>query len=110
MLLEKNHHRRQSITADPLLKKKSSPSVFITSSFRRSGGVIGPVWYSFMSGFTSSFTTSIAKQPALCPALWSASLKTLSHIVKHTVKLQKHDSPPLMKLLIKLFSKKQLYW
>jgi hypothetical protein len=26
------------------------------------------------------------------------------------VKLQKHDSPPLMKLLIKLFSKKQLYW
>jgi hypothetical protein len=43
----------------------------------------GPVWYSFMSGFTSSFTTSIAKQPALCPALWSASLKTLSHSWAH---------------------------
>jgi hypothetical protein len=66
----------------------------------------GPVWYSFMSGFT----TSVAKQPALCLALWSASLKTLSHGVKHTVKLQKHDSPPLMKLLMKLFSKKRLYW
>jgi hypothetical protein len=66
----------------------------------------GPVWYSFMSGFT----TSVAKQPALCLTLWSASLKTLSHGVKHTVKLQKHDSPPLMKLLMKLFSKKQLYW
>jgi hypothetical protein len=59
-----------------------------------------------MSGFTSSFRTSIAKQPALCPALWSASLKTLSHRVKHTVKLQKHGSPPLIKLLMKLFSKK----
>jgi hypothetical protein len=63
-----------------------------------------PVWYSFMSGFTGSFTTSIAKQPALCPALWLASLKTLSHRVKHTVKLQKHGSPPLIKLLMKLFS------
>jgi formate hydrogenlyase subunit 4 len=69
-------------------------------------GEEGSVWYSFMSGFTSSFTTSIAKQPALCLALWSASLKTLSHRVKHTVKLQKHGSPPLMKLLMKLFSKK----
>jgi formate hydrogenlyase subunit 4 len=67
---------------------------------------VEPVWYSFMSGFTISFTTSIAKQPALCPALWPASLKTHSHRVKHTVKLQKHHSPPLMKL----FSKKQLYW
>jgi hypothetical protein len=64
------------------------------------------VWYSFMSGFTSSFTTSIAKRPALCPALWPASLKTLSHRVKHTVKLQKHSSPLLMKFLVKLFSKK----
>jgi hypothetical protein len=69
-----------------------------------------PVWYSFMSGFTSSFTTSIAKWPALCPALWPASLKTLSHRVKHVVKLQKHSSPLLMKLLMKLFSKKQIYW
>jgi formate hydrogenlyase subunit 4 len=59
-----------------------------------------------MSGFTSNFTTSIAKRLALCTALWSASLKTLSHRVKHTVKLQKHNSP----LLMKLFSKKQLYW
>jgi hypothetical protein len=66
---------------------------------------LGPVWYSFMSGFTSSFTTSIVKRPALCPA----SLKTLSHRVKHMVKLQKHSSPLLMKLLMKLFSKKQLY-
>jgi hypothetical protein len=71
--------------------------------------VKGPVWYSFMSGFTSNFTTSIAKRLALCPALWSASLKTRSHRVKNTVKLQKHGSPPLMKLLMKLFSKKQLY-
>jgi formate hydrogenlyase subunit 4 len=62
-----------------------------------------------MSSFTSSFTTSIAKQPTLCPTLWSASLKTHSHRVKHMVKLQKHGSPPLMKLLMKLFSKKQLY-
>jgi hypothetical protein len=69
---------------------------------------LGPVWYNFMSGFTSSFTTSIAKRPALCPALWSASLKTLSHRVNHTVKMQKHNSP----LLMKLFSKKtkQFYW
>jgi hypothetical protein len=62
----------------------------------------GSVWYSFVSGFT----TSIAKRSAL----WPASLRTLSHRVKHTVKLQKYDSPPLMKLLMKLFSKKQLYW
>jgi hypothetical protein len=63
-----------------------------------------------MSGFMSNFTTSIAKRSALCPALWSASLKTLSHRVKHTVKLQNHSSPLLTKLLMKLFSKKQLYW
>jgi hypothetical protein len=69
-----------------------------------------PVWYSFTSGFTSSFTTSIAKWPTLCPTLWPASLKTLSHRVKYMVKLQKHSSPLLMKLLMKLFSKKQLYW
>jgi hypothetical protein len=50
----------------------------------------------------SSFTTSIAKRPAL----WPASLKTLSHRVKHTVKLQKHSSPLLMKLLMKLFFQK----
>jgi hypothetical protein len=56
-----------------------------------------------MSSFTSSFTTLIAKQPTL----WSASLKTHSHRVKHMVKLQKTWlSPPLMKLLMKLFSKK----
>jgi hypothetical protein len=55
---------------------------------------LGLVWYSFMSSFTSSFTTSIAKQPTLCPTLWSASLKTHSHRVKHTVKLQKHGSLP----------------
>jgi hypothetical protein len=71
---------------------------------------VRPVWYSFMSGFMSSFTTSIAKRSALCSALWSASLKTLSHRVKHTVKLQNHSSPLLTKLLMKLFSKKQLYW
>jgi formate hydrogenlyase subunit 4 len=62
-----------------------------------------------MSSFTSSFTTSIAKQPTLCPTLWSASLKTHSHRVKHMVKLPKHGSPLLMKLLMELFSKKQLY-
>jgi hypothetical protein len=62
-----------------------------------------------MIGFMSSFTNSKAKRPALGPALWSASLTTLSHRVKHTVKLQKHSSPVLMKLLIMLFSKKQLY-
>jgi formate hydrogenlyase subunit 4 len=62
-----------------------------------------------MSSFTGSFTTSIAKQLTLCPTLWSASLKTHSHRVKHMVKLQKHGSLPLMKLLMKLFSKKQLY-
>jgi hypothetical protein len=74
-------------------------------------GVYGPIWYNFMSSFTSSFTTSIAKQPTLCPTLWLASLKTHSHRVKHMVKLQKHgsSSPPLMKLLMELFSKKQLY-
>jgi hypothetical protein len=49
----------------------------------------------------NDFTTSIAKRTAL----WSAYLKTLSHRVKHTVKLQKHRSPLLMKLLMKLFSK-----
>lgn len=38
-------------------------------------------------------------------ALWSTSMKTRSHRVKHTMKLQKHGSPPLMKL----FLKKQLY-
>jgi hypothetical protein len=69
-----------------------------TSSFRAR--------YCFMSGFTSNFTTSIAQWLALCPALLSASLKTRSHRVKHTVKLQKHDFFPLMKLLMKLFSKK----
>jgi hypothetical protein len=57
--------------------------------------IIRPVRYSFMIGFT----TSIAKWPTLCPSLWSASLKTRSHGVKHTVKLWKHDSPPFMKLL-----------
>jgi hypothetical protein len=62
-----------------------------------------------MSSFTSSFTTSIAKQPTLCPTLWPASLKTHSHRVKYMVKLQKHSSLLLMKLLMELFSKKQLY-
>jgi hypothetical protein len=47
-------------------------------------------------GFTSSFTTSIVIEVKRS-ALWLASLKTLSHRVNHTVKLQKYGSPPLMK-------------
>jgi hypothetical protein len=62
-----------------------------------------------MSSFTSSFTTSIAKQPTLRPTLWSASLKTHSHRVKHSEAAKTWLSPPLMKLLMQLFSKKQLY-
>jgi hypothetical protein len=84
----------------------ASPSRPSRTDHRPLLSIYEPVWYSFMSSFTSSFTTSIAKWPAFCPALWLASLKTLSHRVKHTVKLQKHSSP----LLMKLFSKKQLYW
>jgi hypothetical protein len=63
-----------------------------------------------MSSFTSSFTTSIAKQPTLYPTLWSASLKTHSHRVKaHGEAAKTWLSPPLMKLLMELFSEKQLY-